>query len=112
MQKGVRFRAHPNKEQQILINKTFGCCRLIYNKCLGMRNDAYDKGEKIGYTQTSAALTALKKEDDFAFLNEVDSVALQQSLRDLNTAFTNFFQKRAARPSFKSKRNSHQTNKL
>ena len=62
MNKGVKFRAYPNKEQQNLINRTLGCCRLIYNKGLAMRNDAYSNGEKIGYNQTSAMLTDLKKQ--------------------------------------------------
>lgn len=109
MRKGVKFRAYPNKEQQNLINQTFGCCRLIYNKCLAMRNDAYSSGEKIGYNQTSAKLTDLKKQDDFAFLKAVDSVALQQSLRDLDRGFKNFFEKRARHPQFKSKHNNHQS---
>lgn len=109
MQKGVKFRAYPNKEQQNLINHTFGCCRLIYNKGLAMRNDAYSNGEKIGYNQTSAMLTELKKSDDFAFLKQVDSIALQQSLRDLDRGFVNMFQRRARHPVFKSKHNHHQS---
>lgn len=103
MQKGIKFRIYPNKEQQLLINRMLGCCRLIYNKGLAMRNEAYKKDERTGYTQTSAMLTGLKRQDKFAFLKEVDSVALQQSLRDLDRAFINFFQKRAGYPSFKSK---------
>ena len=109
MQKGVKFRAYPNKEQQNLINQTFGCCRFIYNKGLAMRNDAYSNGEKIGYNQTSAMLTELKKSDDFAFLKQVDSIALQQSLRDLDRGFVNMFQKRARHPVFKCKHNHHQS---
>lgn len=109
MKKGVRFRAYPNKEQKNLIDRTFGCCRLVYNKGLAMRNDAYAAGEKVGYNQTSAMLTELKKEDAFLFLKEVDSIALQQSLRDLDTGFKNFFQKRARHPRFKSKHNNHQS---
>lgn len=109
MQKGVKFRIYPNKEQQTIINQTFGCCRLIYNKGLVMRNEAHQNGNKIGYLQTSAMLTELKKQDDFVFLKEVDSVALQQSLRDLDRGFVNFFQKRARRPRFKSKHNRHQS---
>lgn len=109
MNKGVKFRAYPNKEQQNLINQTFGCCRLVYNKGLAMRNDAFANGQKIGYTQTSAMLTELKKQDDFAFLKEVDSIALQQSLRDLDRSFKNFFKKRARHPQFKSKHNNHQS---
>ena len=109
MQKGVKFRIYPNKEQQTIINQTLGCCRLIYNKGLAMRNEAYQNGNKIGYSQTSAMLTDLKKSDDFAFLKAVDSIALQQSLRDLDRGFVNFFQKRASHPTFKSKHNHHQS---
>ena len=109
MQKGVKFRAYPNKEQQNLINQTLGCCRLIYNKGLAMRNDAYSSGEKVGYNQTSAMLTELKKSDDFAFLKQVDSIALQQSLRDLDRGFANMFQRRARHPVFKCKHNHHQS---
>ena len=60
MQKGVKFRAYPNRQQQNLINQTLGCCRLIYNKSLAIRNDAFTNGQKIGYNQTSAMLTDLK----------------------------------------------------
>lgn len=109
MQKGVKFRAYPKKEQQNLINQTFGCCRLVYNKGLTMRNDAYTNGQKVGYNQTSAMLTKLKKIDDFAFLKMVDSIALQQSLRDLDRGFKNFFEKRARHPQFKSKHNNYQS---
>ena len=109
MNKGVKFRAYPNKEQQNLINQTFGCCRLIYNKGLAMHNDAHSNGEWIGYNQMSAMLTGLKKQAGFAFLKDVDSIALQQSLRDLDRGFQNFFEKRARHPQFKSKHSSHQS---
>lgn len=74
-----------------------------------MRKEAYKNGKKIGYSQTSAMLTELKKCEDFAFLKVADSIALQQSLRDLDRGFVNFFQKRAAHPAFKSKHNRHQS---
>lgn len=109
MQKGVKFRIYPNREQQNLINQTLGCCRLIYNKGLSMRNDAYVSGQKIGYSQTSSMLTQMKQSEDFSFLKNVDSIALQQSLRDLDRGFVNFFQKRAAHPTFKSKHNNRQS---
>ena len=109
MQKGIKFRIYPNREQQNLINQTLGCCRLIYNKGLAMRNEAFKNGSKIGYPQTSLMLMKLKKCEDFAFLKVVDSIALQQSLRDLDRGFVNFFQKRAAHPTFKSKHNYHQS---
>ena len=67
-----------------------------------MREEAYKNGEKVGYYQTSAMLTALKQEAEYEFLRDVEAVALQQSLRDLDRAYTNFFQKRAKYPNFKS----------
>lgn len=109
MNKGVKFRAYPNKEQQNLINRTLGCARLVYNLGLDMRNTAYKNGQKVGYAQTSAMLTNLKKQEEFTFLRDVDSIALQQSLRDLDRGFQNFFAKRAKHPRFKSKHNNFQS---
>ena len=109
MQKGIKFRIYPNKGQKAFIHQTLGCCRLIYNRGLAMRKEGYEKGEKIGYGQTSAMLTELKKQEEFAFLKEADSIALQQSLRDLDRGFVNFFQKRASHPTFKSKHNHFQS---
>lgn len=109
MQKDVKFKAYPNKEQQNLINQTLGCCRLIYNMGLDMRNKAFENDEKVNYCKTSAMLTELKRTDEFSFLRDVDSIALQQSLRDLDQGFVNFFQKRARHPRFKSKHNNHQS---
>lgn len=74
-----------------------------------MRNEAFQNGEKAGYSQTSLMLTGLKKQDDFSFLKEVDAVALQQSLRDLDRAFQNYFQKRAKEPCFKCKHDNRQS---
>ncbi|MEE8835643.1 MAG: IS200/IS605 family element RNA-guided endonuclease TnpB [Eubacteriales bacterium] len=109
MQKGIRFRAYPGKQQKIMINQTLGCCRLVYNKGLAMRNDAFSNGQKAGYKQTSAMLTDLKRQEEYAFLKEADSIALQQSLRDLDRGFINFFEKRAGHPQFKSKHNNRQS---
>ena len=89
--KGVKFRIYPNKEQQNLINQTLGCCRFVYNLGLDMRNKAFENGGKVGYSKTCAMLTELKRTDEFSFLRDVDAVALQQSLRDLDQGFVNFF---------------------
>ena len=70
MNKGAKLRIYPNKQQKDLINKTLGCCRLIYNKGLVMRKDSYEKGLKIGYKETSSMLTKLKKDNEYSFLNE------------------------------------------
>lgn len=103
MQKGVQFRIYPNREQKRLIDCTLGCCRLVYNKGLSLRNDAFSSGEKCGYAETSKMLTELKQETAFSFLREADSISLQQALRDLDAAFSRFFQKKAKHPTFKSK---------
>ena len=109
MNKGVKFRIHPNRIQENLINQTLGCCRLIYNKGLAMRKDSFEKGLKTGYKETSSMLTKLKKDDEYFFLKDVDSIALQQSLRDLDRAYKNFFNKLADYPNFKSKHNHNQS---
>ena len=109
MNKGVKFRVYPNKEQQNLINQTLGCCRFIYNKGLDMHNKAFENGEKVDYSKTSAMLTKLKRSDEFSFLRDADAVALQQSLRDLDKGFANFFQGRARHPRFRSKHNNRQS---
>ncbi len=80
--------------------------RLIYNKALAVRTQAWHENkERVSYKQTSAMLTAWKKQEDLDFLTEVSSVPLQQSLRHLQTAFTNFFSGVAQYPNFKKKRN-------
>uniref|UniRef100_UPI0026202259 RNA-guided endonuclease InsQ/TnpB family protein n=1 Tax=uncultured Cedecea sp. TaxID=988762 RepID=UPI0026202259 len=95
---------YPTPEQIELLAQTFGCVRFVYNSTLRWRTDAYyDRQEKIGYTQASARLTSLKKEPDFAWLNDVSSVPLQQVLRHQQAAFSNFFAGRAKYPTFKSK---------
>ena len=109
MNKGIKFRIYPNKSQQSLINQTLGCCRLIYNKGLSLRKESFENGLSIGYKETSAMLTDLKKDNGYSFLKDADSIALQQSLRDLDRAYKNFFNKLAEYPSFKSKHNHHQS---
>lgn len=107
MKKGIRFRAYPTAEQKILLAKTFGCCRMIYNKGLHLRSEAFEKeGKSIGYTATNAMLTELKQQPEYAFLKEVDSISLQQALRDLDKSFKNFFSKKYGFPCFKSKHNN------
>ena len=109
MLKGIKFRIYPNEEQKQIIEQTFGCCRLIYNKALAMRKEAFENNEKIGYKQTSAMLTELKSQEEFAFLREADSVALQQALRDLDISFSRFFKKYAKYPRFRKKSDNHQS---
>ena len=83
-----------------------GCTRLVYNRALAYRTSAwYEDKKRVGYGETSAMLTAWKKEEELHFLNEVSCVPLQQGLRHLQKAFANFFAGRAFYPRFKKKRN-------
>lgn len=97
------FRCYPTPEQEQHLARTFGCVRFVWNWALRARTDAFRAGERMGYPATDKALTALKATPEHAWLNEVSSVCLQQSLRDLQVAFSNFFAKRAAYPAFKRK---------
>ncbi|NET29556.1 RNA-guided endonuclease TnpB family protein [Okeania sp. SIO1I7] len=106
VEKAYKFRFYPTSQQENLLRRTLGCVRLIYNKALAARTQAwYERQERVGYAQTSAMLTNWKKQEDLKFLTEVSCVPLQQGLRHLQTAFTNFFSKRARYPNFKKKRN-------
>ncbi|NEO54074.1 MAG: IS200/IS605 family element transposase accessory protein TnpB [Okeania sp. SIO3B5] len=106
VEKAYKFRFYPTPEQENLLRRTLGCVRLIYNRALAARTQAwYENKERVGYKQTSAMLTHWKKQEDLDFLTEVSSVPLQQGLRHLQTAFTNFFSGRAKYPNFKKKRN-------
>ncbi len=103
--KGFKFRIYPTKEQLILIQKTFGCNRFVYNHFLNKRTTLYKNDKKsTTYVEQANKLTHLKKE--LNWLKEVDSISLQSTLKNLDTAFKNFFQKRAKYPKFKSKKNN------
>ena len=95
-QKAYQYRFYPSEEQKHILARTFGCCRYVYNWALRVRTDAWHEGRRVNYNATSAALTALKKAKETEWLNEVSSVPVQQSLRHLQTAPANFFEKRAA----------------
>jgi putative transposase len=103
-QKAFKYRFYPTPEQETLLRKTMGCARLIYNKALALRTEAWDeKQERVGYEETSTMLTEWKKEENLQFLNEVSCVPVQQSLRHLQRGFSNFFEGRAKYPNFKKK---------
>jgi putative transposase len=105
MQKrAYKYRFYPTDEQAHNLARTFGCVRFIYNDALNKRKRSYfDHGVKLYTKDLSAALTALKKEEGTTWLKEVSSVPLQQALRHLDTAYTNFFEGRADYPTFKKK---------
>jgi putative transposase len=110
VKRAFKFRFYPTDVQAAELSRTFGCVRLVYNMALQARTEAWTlRQARIDYNATSALLTAWKKIDDLAFLNEVSSVPLQQALRHLQTAFTNFWAKRTNHPTFKSKRRSRRS---
>ncbi|QVN20819.1 RNA-guided endonuclease InsQ/TnpB family protein [Burkholderia pyrrocinia] len=104
IKRAYRFRFYPTPEQAATLARTFGCARFVYNEMLRRRTDAWhQRQERMGYHETSAALTVLKRADGYAWLNEVSSVPVQQALRHLQAAFAHFFAKRAKYPTFRSK---------
>src|SRR6266568_3748618 len=105
MQKrAYRYRFYPTDEQVKNLAQTFGCTRFVYNWALNKRKRAYfEAGVKLYTKDLSAPITALKKEEGTIWLKEVSSVPLQQALRHLDTAYTNFFEGRADYPTFKKK---------
>jgi putative transposase len=105
MRTAHRCRAYPDAEQQAVLSRTFGCVRVVWNRTLAQRRARWD-AERTGtsYAETDRALTAMKKDPDLAFLNQVSSVPLQQALRHQHAAFGAFFAGQARRPRFKSRR--------
>ena len=102
---GYRCRAYPDQAQQALLNRTFGCIRVVWNRTLADRQRLWcTEGKGLSYAASDAALTAMKKDPGLAFLAEVSSVPLQQTLRHQQGAFTALFAKRAHYPRFKSRR--------
>src|SRR5215475_2467906 len=105
VQKAFKYRFFPSDEQAAQLARTFGCARYVYNQALEFRGKSWQQENKsVGYHETASKLTEWKKEPEKAFLSEVSSVVLQQSLQNLDAAFTNFFEKRAQYPKFKSRR--------
>ena len=115
MDKTFEYRIYPSAEQEALLQKTFGCCRWVYNRVLAMRRDEYAWTGKSRHINSYITQIPAWKRADAPWLSEVDSMALQQSLRDLDKAFKNFFRApgKVGFPKFKSKRagrKSYRTN--
>lgn len=103
VEKAYKYRIYPNKKQREIIAKTFGCCRFVYNTYLAKRIELYEQNkESFSYVQCSSDMKNLKSE--LVWLKEVDSTALQSSLRDLDMAYQKFFKEHSGYPKFKSKK--------
>lgn len=115
MEYAYKFRIYPTKEQEDLMRRTFGCCRFVFNRFLAIRKETYENtGKTFGYNACAKQLTELKNE--LEWLKEVDSTALQSSLKDLDSAYQNFFRQikngeKPGYPKFKSKRDHHKSYK-
>ncbi|MFH9825401.1 RNA-guided endonuclease InsQ/TnpB family protein [Streptomyces bobili] len=109
VKRAFKYRFYPTDAQAAELSRTFGCVRKVYNLALAARTQAWARQERVNYNQTSAMLTDWKKTGELAYLNDVSSVPLQQALRHLQVAFTNFFAKRARYPRFKSRKKSRRS---
>jgi putative transposase len=99
-----KCRAYPDTEQVSVLNRTFGCLRVVWNRTLAWRHARYHSEQAMtNFAQANAYLTAMKATEDLGWLNEVSSVPLQQALRHQQVAFSNFFAGRARYPRYKSR---------
>ena len=117
MEYSYKFRLYPNREQENLILRTFGCCRFVFNHYLALRKEAYEQtGKTLNYYTCAKDMTTLKQQEETLWLKEVDSTSLQATLQDLDTAFQNFFRRvkhgdKPGYPRFKSKHDHRQSYK-
>ncbi|GHF69839.1 hypothetical protein GCM10018790_54670 [Kitasatospora xanthocidica] len=110
VKRAFKYRFYPTDMQAAELSRTFGCVRKVYNMALQARTEAWTlRQERVNYNQTSAMLTAWKKTGELAYLSEVSSVPLQQTLRHLQGAFANFWTRRAKYPTFKSRKKSRKS---
>lgn len=111
MFKSYKYRIYPNKEQEKLIQKTFGCCRFVYNQTLARRKDLYEKNkESMNKIACNNYVTQVLKKE-YEWLREVDKFALTNSVYNMDSAYQKFFKEHAGYPKFKSKRNNRQSYK-
>ena len=100
----LKVRIYPNQQQEISLNRNLGCARFVWNYYLNKTNNQYQEtGKGMTYCQMAKDLTQLKKISDYEWLQESTAATLQQSLKNLESAFKNFFDRRAKFPKFKSK---------
>lgn len=113
MLKSYKYRIYPNRQQEELIQKTFGCCRFVYNQTLVYRKNLYETEKKsMGKFDCSNYVTRVLKKE-YSWLKEVDKWALVNAVFNLDLAYQKFFKEHSGYPKFKSKKNnkkSYQTN--
>lgn len=109
MNKAIKIRLFPTKEQEILMFKSIGCSRFVYNWALNKCNERYEQGEKYSIKEIRKEFTQLKKNDEYKWLNEVSNTTMVEAIRNLDKAFQNFFKRISKYPKFKTKRKSRQS---
>ena len=115
MERGFKYRIYPNESQRDQIARTFGCCRFVYNRALDVKKTAYSEtGKSIATNDLIKMIPAWKRDPETSWLAQVDSMALQQSIRDLDRAYKNFFRRvreggKPGFPKFKSRRYARQS---
>ena len=115
MERGFKYRIYPNESQRDQIARTLGCCRFVYNRALDVKKTAYSEtGKSIATNDLIKMIPAWKRDPDTSWLAQVDSMALQQSIRDLDRAYKNFFRRvreggKPGFPKFKSRRHARQS---
>jgi putative transposase len=108
MLKSYKYKIKPNKDQKVLLNKHFGSIRFAYNYFLNERQKEYETNKNtINYYDNAKSLTELKKIEEYSWLNEINSQSLQDSLKNLETAYKNFFKFKKGFPKFKSKKSKN-----
>jgi putative transposase len=104
VKRAYRYRFYPTPEQAENLAKTFGCVRYVYNRALEERHRAwFQEQRRVTHAETDKMLTAWKRDPDTAWLAEPSKGPLQATLRNLDTAYVNFWRKRAKYPAFKKK---------
>ena len=108
--RAYKYRLYPNKQQEVLLAKHFGCCRFIYNYALDKKVKAYQKDKtKLSRFDIQADLPKMKKSEEYHWLSEVNSLSLQAALANLDSAFVMFFREKKGFPNFKYKKASKQS---
>jgi putative transposase len=108
--RAYKYRLYPNEEQKVLIAKHFGSCRFIYNYALAKKVKAYQSDKtNLSRFDIQVELPDMKKREEYCWLKEVNSLSLQASLANLDSAYTKFFREHKGFPRFKSKKDSKQS---
>ena len=109
MLKSFKYRLYPNKEQEIQIQKTFGCCRFVYNQTLAYRKELYETEKKTMSKIDCNNFVNQNLKKEYEWLKEVDKFALTNSVYNMDSAYQKFFKEHAGYPKFKSKKNNRKS---